>query len=57
MTEHEKLVIISTLSFCAKEYISEALMGMRENENAMQTANILLLTCAYINNYNEKEKE
>lgn len=56
MTDKEKYVLISDLAFAAREYILEAIMGMRDNESALNMANSLLLATVYIRHWEEKEE-
>lgn len=56
MTDKEAYILISDLAFTARDYISEAIMGMRDTESALNMANSLLLATVYIRHWREKEE-
>ena len=51
MTDKEKLVIISDLSFAARNYISDAIRGIIETDEALRVADSLLTAVVYVKNY------
>lgn len=57
MTDKERLEIIATLAFSAREHIVEAEMGTRESFEALKTADLLLLAATYIKHYKEPEEQ
>lgn len=56
MTDKEAYILISDLAFTARDYISEALMGMRDAESALKMADSLLLATVYIRHWRKKEE-
>lgn len=51
MIDKEKLVIISDLSFAARNYISDAIRGIIETDEALRVADSLLTAVVYVKNY------
>ena len=51
MTDKEKLVIISDLSFAARNYILDAIRGVIETDEALRVADSLLTAVVYVRNY------
>ena len=56
MTDKEKLVIISDLSFAARNYISDAIMGIIETDEALRVADSLLTAVVYVKNYEVQDE-
>lgn len=56
MNKKEKLVLISDLAFIAREYVSEAIMGMKDKDNALQLINSLLYSTIIIYNYDKNSE-
>lgn len=56
MTEKEKYVLISDLAFVAREYVSEAIMGMRDTNSALQIVDSLLYATVIIRNQTENNQ-
>lgn len=56
MTDKEKLVLISHLTLTARDYISSAIMGMRDTESALNIADSLLFSAIIVYNYDENSE-
>lgn len=56
MTDKEKLVLLGHLTLTTRDIISGAIMGMRDTESALNTADSLLFSAIIVYNYNEKSE-